>query len=48
MIKSLNRKAKAKRRWVRPQLNRLGTIKDVAGNALGACQGGGASCQARS
>jgi hypothetical protein len=48
MTKTPTAKAEGKRRWSRPTLNRLGTITDVAGNASGACQGGGTACQAGS
>jgi hypothetical protein len=48
MIKSRVAKVEAKQNWTKPTLKPLGTIKDVAGNNAGACQGGGANCQARS
>ena len=33
MNKVVNEKPEAKRLWAKPMLNRLGTIKDVAGSA---------------
>jgi hypothetical protein len=38
MIKIANEKSAAKRLWAKPVLNRLGTIKDVAGPAGSAAQ----------
>jgi hypothetical protein len=38
MIKNANDKSLAKRIWAKPVLNRLGTIKDVAGPAGSAAQ----------
>lgn len=41
MTKAPNGKPVAKRQWAKPTLNRLGTIKDVAGPAGSGAQASG-------